>query len=106
MRTESVPVKAGGTTFYVEVAEHRGVGTVGLDDVLSFEGVRDTVAAISDELKQAFERAKPQEAVVTFGLKVSVKAGKLTGLLVEGGGEASLTVTLTWKRSAESAATG
>ena len=102
MGAELVPVRAGETTFYVEVAERRGVGTVGLDDVLSFEGVRDTITAISDELKHAFDRAKPQEAVVTFGLKVSVKSGKLTGLLVEGGGEASLTVTLTWKRSAES----
>jgi hypothetical protein len=102
MGAESVPVVAGDTTFYVEVAEHRGVGTVGLDDVLSFEGVRDTVTAISDELRQAFERAKPQEAVITFGLKLSVKSGKLTGLLVEGGGEASLAVTLTWKRSVES----
>lgn len=64
--------------------------------------MRHTVTAISDELNQAFERAKPQEAVGTFGLKVSVKSGKLTGLLVEGGGEASLTPTLTWKRPPES----
>jgi hypothetical protein len=29
-------------------------------------------------------------------LKVTGKSGKLTGLLVEGGGEASLTVTMKW----------
>jgi hypothetical protein len=40
---------------------------------------------------------KPAEASVELALKLVVKSGKLTGLLVEGGGEAALKVTLTWK---------
>jgi hypothetical protein len=97
---ESVPVEVDGTTFYVEVAEPSGVGTVGLDKALSFDGVRDSVAAIAGELRLAWDRARPQEATVAFGLKLSARQGKLTGLLVEGGGEASLTVTLKWTQPA------
>jgi hypothetical protein len=96
-------VKVGDTEFYVEVTDQAGVETVGLDEALSFEGVRDTVSAIAGELKQAFDRARPHEATIEFGLKLSVKSGKLTGLLVEGGGEASLKVTLAWQRPAATA---
>jgi hypothetical protein len=34
---------------------------------------------------------------VEFGLEATVRSGKLTGLLVEGGGAAALKITLTWK---------
>jgi hypothetical protein len=100
---ERVPVAVNGVEFYVEVAEQDGVGTVGFDDVLSFDGVRDTVEAIAGQLAGVWDRVKPAEATVAFG-KLVAKSGKLTGLLVEGGGEASLTVTMTW-RSAEPSGT-
>lgn len=89
---------ADGTEFYAEVADAGGPQTVGLDEALSFEGVRSTVSAICGDLAKAWEAAKPSEATVEFALKVAVKSGKLTGLLVEGGGEAGLTITLTWKK--------
>jgi hypothetical protein len=94
---EPVLVRAGGTEFYMEVAETGGPQTVGLDDVLSFDGVRDTVSAICRELAKAWEAVKPAEATVEFALNVAARSGKLTGLVVEGGGQASLKVTLTWK---------
>lgn len=94
---EPVLVRAGGTEFYMEVAEAGGPQTVGLDDVLSFDGVRDTVSAICRELAKAWEAVKPSEATVEFALNVAARSGKLTGLVVEGGGQASLKVTLTWK---------
>jgi Trypsin-co-occurring domain 1 len=101
---DRIPVAVNGVEFYVEVAEQDGVGTVGLDDVLSFDGVRDTVEAIAGQLAGVWDRVKPAEATVAFGLKLVAKSGKLTGLLVEGGGEASLTVTMTW-RSVEAGGT-
>ncbi|MGH3812951.1 MAG: CU044_2847 family protein [Pseudonocardiaceae bacterium] len=64
---------------------------------LSFDGVRATVEGIATELAQVWQKVKPSEASVAFGLKLTAKSGKLTVLVVEGGGEASLTVTLTWK---------
>jgi len=94
---QPVMVRADGTDFFVEIADAGGPQTVGLDQVLSFEGVRDTVTAICKELAKAWEAVKPAEASVELGLKLIVKSGKLTGMLVEGGGEASLKVTLTWK---------
>lgn len=94
---EPVAVVVNGVQFFVEVAHEEGVGTVGLDGVLSFDGVRDTVEAIAGTLADVWARVKPDEARVEFGLKLVAKPGKLTGLLVDGGGEASLTVTLTWR---------
>jgi hypothetical protein len=101
---EPVPVVVDGVEFYVEVTDQEGVGTVGLDEVLSFDGVRDTVEAIAGQIAVVWDRVRPAEATVAFGLKMVAKPGKLTGLLVEGGGEASLTVTLTWKSTDSDAA--
>lgn len=95
--SEQVMVESGGTTFWVEVAEGSGVSTVSLDDAMSFDGVADAVTEIGRSLSAALEAIKPDEAAVEFGLKVTAKTGKLTGLLVEGGGEAALKVTLSWK---------
>jgi hypothetical protein len=92
-------VSAGGAQFYVEVADAGGPTTIGADSgPLSFDGVRATVEGIATELAGVWDRVKPTEASVAFGLKVTAKSGKLTGLLVEGGGEATLTVTLSWKQ--------
>jgi len=90
-------VAAGGAEFYVEVSDNGGPVTIGDVGPLSFEGVRATVEGIATELAQVWQKVKPAEASVAFGLKLTAKSGKLTGLVVEGGGEASLTVTLTWK---------
>jgi hypothetical protein len=96
-------VSAGGAEFYVEVADAGGPATIGDGGgVLSFDGVRATVEGIAAELAQAWATVKPSEASVEFGLKLTAKSGKLTGLIVEGGGEASLTVTLRWQRPAGS----
>jgi hypothetical protein len=96
-------VRANGVEFFVEVADADGVGdssgvqTVGLDHAISFDGVRETLEAVASSLAQAWEKVRPSEATVEFGLELTAKQGKLTGLLVEGGGTASLKVTLAWK---------
>lgn len=94
---QPVLVRAEGAEFYVQLADAAGPQTVGLDQVLSFEGVGETVTAIGKELAQAWDVVKPAEASVELALKLVAKAGKLTGLLIEGGGEAAMKVTLTWK---------
>ncbi|MGH4024201.1 MAG: CU044_2847 family protein [Pseudonocardiaceae bacterium] len=90
-------VRAGGAEFYVEVDDVGGPATIGDRGPLSFDGVRATVEGIATELAEVWQKVRPSEASVAFGLKLTAKSGKLTGLVVEGGGEASLTVTLTWK---------
>ncbi len=92
-------VSAGGAQFYVEVVEAGGPAPIRDDGgPLSFDGVRTAIEGIATELAQVWQRVRPSEASVEFGLKVTGKSGKLTGLLVEGGGEATLSVTLTWKQ--------
>ncbi|MBP8920983.1 MAG: hypothetical protein KBG85_14845 [Micropruina sp.] len=99
--SETRLVEAGGVEFYVEISAADGAGPVGLEDRLNFDGVRDTIQAIAGQVAEVWQKVKPSEATVEFGLQVTAKSGKLTGLLVEGGAEASLKVSLTWK-SAES----
>ncbi len=93
----TVPVRADGIEFFAEVTDGGGPQVVGLGEVLSFEGVRETITAIGKELSKTWETVKPAEATAELGLNLTVKSGRLTGLLVEGGGEASLKITLTWK---------
>jgi hypothetical protein len=99
---EPVLVRVDDVAFYVEVVDGGGPQPVELGDALSFDGVRNTVEAIASQLAGVWKKVRPSEAEVKFGLNLTAKTGKLTGLLVEGDGSASLTVTLTWK-AAESA---
>jgi len=91
-------VEADGIEFFAEVADGPGPRTVAADRALLFDGVRDTVEAVAGQLAQVWEKVKPSEARVEFGLALTARAGKLTGLLVDADGTASLTVALTWKR--------
>lgn len=94
--SEDVLVRSGGAEFWVQVDDAGGPSPVGLGDVLSFDGVRKTVEEIGSQLSAACDRVKPSEAVVEFGLALTAKSGKLTGLLVDGEGEGSFKITLTW----------
>ena len=90
-------VTAGDTEFFVELVNTAGPVPVGLDTALSFDGVRDTVRAIAGQLAEVWEHVKPAEATVKFGLSIAAKSGKLSGLVVDGGAQASLEITLTWR---------
>jgi hypothetical protein len=98
-----VLIRSGEAEFWVWVNDAGGPSPIGLGDALSFEGVRKTVEEIGlqlsaawDQLSAAWDQVKPSEAVVEFGLTLTAKSGKLTGLIVDGEGEGSLKVTLTW----------
>lgn len=96
-----VPVKIGKAEFYIDTVDGGG-GIAPIADEEraphSFEGIRATVEAVTGELVEAWRQAYPDEATVTFGVAASLKSGKLTGLLMDAKGEATLQVTLTWKR--------
>jgi hypothetical protein len=93
---EDVLVRSGDAEFWVRVVDAGGPSTIGIGDAFTFDGVRQTVEEIGAQLSAAWERVKPTEAVVEFGLTLTVKSGKLTGLIADGEGEASLNITLTW----------
>lgn len=90
-------VRIGDVEFFVEIAQPAGPEPARAHDVLSFDAMRDTIEAIASQLAQVWNRVRPSEASVEFGLEATVRSGKLTGLLVEGGGAAALKVTLSWK---------
>jgi hypothetical protein len=94
---ESVLVRVGDTEFLAQVAEGGGPQVVGLREAFSFDGVRETIEAVAEQLSRAWEKVQPSEASVEFGISLSTKTGKLSALLVEGGGEATLKITLSWK---------
>ena len=72
---------------------------VSVADKVPFDGVAESIDAISSRIVGALERAKPDKATVEFGLDVGVEAGQLTSLLVKGSGKATINVTLEWSPS-------
>lgn len=104
MGTRVVEVDLGnGTTALVQVVEipddeADGAEKVGWRDGLDFTEVTGTIAGIAEALRGAVDAAKPHKMTVELGLELAVKSGKLTGMLVEGSGKASLKVTLEWQR--------
>lgn len=83
----------------VEVVNIDPEAPVGIRDLLSFEGVTQSIEAIADSVTAGLERVQPDRAAVEFGVDVGVEAGGLTALLVKGTGTATLKVTLEWEKS-------
>ena len=57
----------------------------------AIEGIVEAVAA-------PIHKAMPSKATVKFGIDIAVEPGQLTALLVKGGGNATLEVTLEWEQ--------
>jgi hypothetical protein len=68
-----------------------------------FNDVAATLDGLSVALRDALARAAPDKVSIELGLELAVKSGKLTALLVEGSGTASLAVTLEWNAGAAGA---
>jgi hypothetical protein len=92
------PVRVGDVEFYVSLVERGGPETINVRDAFDFAGVRRTLEAVAGEIDQAWQKVKPTEATVEFGLALTAKSGKLTGLVVEGGAAANFKVTMVWKK--------
>jgi hypothetical protein len=103
-----VPLEAGGCV-HVEVlgeepeanglvpaARGRGVATAALTE-LSFEQALDRVRPAADALLGRLRTlaTRPDEVEVTFGLRMSAKAG---AVIAVSGAEANFTVALRWTR--------
>jgi len=102
MQSDVVVRRATVGTDLVILVEARSSGGVEEDvsarGLLAFEGVEESIKAISQRLTAALETARPDRASVEFGIDVAVEAGALTGLLAKGSGAATLKVTLSWER--------
>jgi hypothetical protein len=69
---------------------------VSIRQKVPFDGVAESIDAISSRIVGALQRAKPDRATVEFGLDVGVESGQLTSMLVKGSGTATIKVTLEW----------
>jgi hypothetical protein len=91
-----------GTTALVRAVDVDGVEDGGgatktsAADVFDFDGVAGTLEGLSAAIRKALTRAAPEKVRVELAVELAVKNGKLTGLLVEGEGKGSLTVSLEW----------
>jgi hypothetical protein len=96
--TEILPVEmANGKVVQVQVTTMGGEEDIAiLDHLPTFEEVTGAIEEISRAITSSIEKVKPQRASVEFGLEVAVQEGKLTALLVQGSGTASVTITLGW----------
>ena len=96
-----VPVKMpNGKVVQVQAtgsASERGAAIRG--QLPSFEEITDAIEGIASAILGTLEKVKPRNASVEFGLEVALQEGKLTALLVQGGGTASVNVTLEWGES-------
>jgi hypothetical protein len=88
-------------SFWLRLLRGGGAQVVGLGEALSFDGVRDTLEAVAGQLAMVWQKVQPAEATVELGFSLSTKTGKLTALLVEGSGEASLKVARGSRRIAK-----
>ncbi|THJ74739.1 CU044_2847 family protein [Candidatus Frankia alpina] len=97
-KPQQILVRSGEAEFFVEVSGPGGPQNVAAGGAFSFEGVRQALEEIGGQLSRAWQAVRPDEASVEFGVNVTAKSGKLAAVIVEGGAEASLTVTMTWRR--------
>ncbi len=101
--TESKVVEVqlpNGTTMGVLVATEPGGTDVGLfdkkDKVYDINDLSKTLDGFAELLKSIWDKAGPTKATIEVGFEIAVKSGKLTAILVEGSGTASMKVTMEW----------
>ncbi|MGW4161759.1 CU044_2847 family protein [Streptomyces sp. NPDC004788] len=67
------------------------------DRVVSMAGgLTDVVRGVVGSLRAGLDPEGSVEVAVSFGIELSAQAGKVIGVLADGGGKASVNVSLTW----------
>lgn len=88
-----------GEVIWARIAEHDGptvVSAMAALHRLSLAELRSTIQGVSRSMHAALDGLNPDEVTVEFGLELGIKAGKLTSVLAEGSGKASIKVTVGW----------
>jgi len=75
-----------------------GAEKTGAASKLDFADVGKTLQGVAQVIHNALDSIKPERTTVELGLAVRAHSGKLTGLLVEGEGEANLLIRLEWAK--------
>ncbi|MBO3739307.1 CU044_2847 family protein [Actinoplanes flavus] len=61
---------------------------------------RNTIRGVSHSLRAAIDDLVPDQVQIEFGLELAVKTGKITSMLAEAGGKATVKVALSWSGKA------
>lgn len=97
------PIKAkleDGTLVQVQVAATGGRQDVAGGKIPDLKDVGKAIEGIVAAVATPIHKAMPSKATVKFGIDVAVEPGQLTAMLVKGGGNATLEVTLEWQPKA------
>ncbi|WP_225804443.1 CU044_2847 family protein [Streptomyces sp. NK15101] len=101
-------VEVGDATLFVEARrlgpepdpEGPDPGLEGLGGRLpDLSGVTEALSAFAGRIGESLHQAAPDRATVEFGCQLGLDAGRLTALVVQGGANASLRVTLEWTKA-------
>jgi hypothetical protein len=93
-----VKSRVGEQVVQIEVRSTDPEVDVGIGDVLSFQGLVESIEAVVQSMNGVLQRVDPKRASVEFGVDVGVESGGLTALIVKGTGSATLKITLEWER--------
>jgi hypothetical protein len=96
-----VLAKIGSAEVLLEVADLGGVSEVSLRDVLSTEAVWSTLEEITQAIQTVWQKVKPSEAEIEFGLGCAVKSGVLHSFVVGASGNANFKVKMKWQPRAD-----
>ena len=99
-----VELPNGATALVQAVDTGSGAVKTGRAGKSDISGVMGALEGMSAAIKSALVKAAPDRVSVEFGLELAVKSGALTAMLVGGGGNASLKVTLEWQHDDAAAA--
>lgn len=100
-RTETIQARLeDGTIVKVEVAATGGRQDVVGGQIPDLKDVGKAIEGIVEAVAAPIQKAMPSKATVKFGVDIAVEPGQLTALLVKGGGNATLEITLEWEPKA------
>lgn len=80
---------------------HAEVTLLGGEEEVSFEflraeDIKGVLEGIASMIESSVEKLRPTKTAVEFALELAVASGKLTALIAQGSGKASLKVKLEW----------
>jgi hypothetical protein len=96
-----VTLPSGSLIRLVSDREGDGPTDVAFGKTLDLADVFETVQEFAQVATDSLRKLRPDEIEIEFSVGVTASSGKLTALIVEGGGEASLSCRLMWKRNVD-----
>ena len=95
--SELLPVQLpNGGEIYIQTQMIDPGGHVGISN-LDFHLVQKSIEGIAGVIRDGLKEIKPSKISVEMAFEMGFKSSQLVAILVEGGGKASIKVTLEWE---------